>query len=254
MRSSDLNCSLCGYKRKLNFALSGVGDEAIPEPPVAEWREELSTKKTFSEESLKEVKKEFAEREKGQNKKPDPATNLQSQYDEPRRSTRDAWSKHRPRSRRSPMSYLFALVSIASIIYAIYQYSGISVNGYKTEKGLKVGECIREMDSTGENSDGSVGSVKSVKCSEIHKWEVFYTGTITGDLNSDAERSEYVGNQCDVEKATYLTQLTGASAFNFKKAGIQYIYPSDGSWPEGDRLFTCLAGDDKITYTQSFLD
>jgi hypothetical protein len=141
-----------------------------------------------------------------------------------------------------------------SIVYAIYQYSGISVNGYKSANRLEIGNCVRDMNVTSGESENSVGSVKTLECSLNHKWEVFYKGTITSDLNSRAERVEYVGNQCDEQKANYLTQLTGAGAVSFADASLQYIFPSDGSWAEGDRLFTCMAGDDNKIYKSSFIN
>ena len=66
MKSSELTCALCGYKRKLDFNLAGMSNKPTPEPPVEKWKEELHTEKTFSKESLEEVKEEFENRKRSQ--------------------------------------------------------------------------------------------------------------------------------------------------------------------------------------------
>ena len=70
MESSSLTCSICGYKVKLNSALTGHGKLPHSEPPVEVWKAELERNRTYSVESLKEVKAEFKRRKRSHKIKP----------------------------------------------------------------------------------------------------------------------------------------------------------------------------------------
>jgi len=58
----DMQCPKCGKKFTIEPRFTGF---EIPEPPIDQWREELSIKREYSEESLAEVKREAEKRKKG---------------------------------------------------------------------------------------------------------------------------------------------------------------------------------------------
>ncbi len=57
----DIKCTKCGKKFTIEPRFTGF---EIPEPPIDKWREELSIKREYSEESLAEVKREAEHRKK----------------------------------------------------------------------------------------------------------------------------------------------------------------------------------------------
>ena len=57
----DIKCTKCGKKFTIEPRFTGF---EIPEPPIDQWREELSIKREYSEESLAEVKREAENRQK----------------------------------------------------------------------------------------------------------------------------------------------------------------------------------------------
>jgi membrane associated rhomboid family serine protease len=57
-----MQCPKCGKKFTIEPRFTGF---EIPEPPIDQWREELSIKREYSEESLAEVKREAEKRKKG---------------------------------------------------------------------------------------------------------------------------------------------------------------------------------------------
>ncbi len=57
----DIKCTKCGKKFAIEPRFTGF---EIPEPPIDKWREELSIKREYSEESLAEVKREAENRQK----------------------------------------------------------------------------------------------------------------------------------------------------------------------------------------------
>jgi membrane associated rhomboid family serine protease len=61
-----MKCPKCGKKFTIEPRFTGF---EIPEPPIDQWREELSTKREYTEESLAEVKREAELRQKRKNKR-----------------------------------------------------------------------------------------------------------------------------------------------------------------------------------------
>ncbi len=62
----DIKCPKCGKKFTIEPRFTGF---EIPEPPIDQWREELSIKRKFSDESLAEVKREAEKRQKNKGKR-----------------------------------------------------------------------------------------------------------------------------------------------------------------------------------------
>jgi membrane associated rhomboid family serine protease len=61
-----MKCPKCGKKFTIEPRFTGF---EIPEPPIDQWREELSAKREYTEESLAEVKREAELRQKKKNKR-----------------------------------------------------------------------------------------------------------------------------------------------------------------------------------------
>jgi membrane associated rhomboid family serine protease len=61
-----IKCPKCGKKFTIEPRFTGF---EIPEPPIDQWREELSTKREYTEESLAEVKREAELRQKKKGKR-----------------------------------------------------------------------------------------------------------------------------------------------------------------------------------------
>jgi hypothetical protein len=61
-----MKCPKCGKKFTIEPRFTGF---EIPEPPIDQWREELSVKREYTEESLAEVKREAEQRQKKKSKR-----------------------------------------------------------------------------------------------------------------------------------------------------------------------------------------
>ena len=61
-----MKCPKCGKKFTIEPRFTGF---EIPEPPIDQWREELSVKREYTEESLAEVKREAEMRKKNKGKR-----------------------------------------------------------------------------------------------------------------------------------------------------------------------------------------
>lgn len=61
-----MKCPKCGKKFTIEPRFTGF---EIPEPPIDQWREELSVKREYTEESLAEVKREAEQRQKKKGKR-----------------------------------------------------------------------------------------------------------------------------------------------------------------------------------------
>ena len=61
-----MKCPKCGKKFTIEPRFTGF---EIPEPPIDQWREELSVKREYTEESLAEVKREAEKRKKNKGKR-----------------------------------------------------------------------------------------------------------------------------------------------------------------------------------------
>ena len=62
--SSSLKCPACGYKFKLSSTFTGVSNNrsqpspTTAEPPIEQWRKEMNAPKSFSQESMAEVRRQ----------------------------------------------------------------------------------------------------------------------------------------------------------------------------------------------------
>jgi len=234
MNSSDLSCSICGYKRKLDFNLAGINNQTTPEPPLDKWKADLEGAKSFSEESLKEVREEYESRKQS---KRENVKEIKKASKRRKGRSRSYSSRGKP----SIMSYIFGIATLVSLLFWAYQTSGISINGNKSPYALKVGECVNDLPST-EGKSTSISSVNTVDCSISHNWEVIYNGETSGNLIKESTRDKYVENQCDKQKSIFLAQPGVSSKAQSQDLGSQYILPSAESWLQGDRFYSCMLG------------
>jgi len=120
----DMQCPKCGKKFTIEPRFTGF---EIPEPPIDQWREELSIKREYSEESLAEVKREAEKRKKG---KRSPAKSkekkISSFSDLTRKTKRKDYSPSFSRSAQTNWSALaitlFVLVASVKLIDSNWLY------------------------------------------------------------------------------------------------------------------------------------
>jgi hypothetical protein len=136
MKISDLECRLCGFKATLSPSLAGTSPESVMEPPIEQWKDELSKEKNYSQESLEEVKKEFKQRQRLKSKRVSPEKKLV----EPKENR--VIRSGIPKMRSSTITYVVAFISLLTWVLWIYQFSGISINSHKSPYAVKVGDCI----------------------------------------------------------------------------------------------------------------
>ncbi|TNU72905.1 hypothetical protein FH969_14260 [Miniimonas arenae] len=96
---------------------------------------------------------------------------------------------------------------------------------------LEKGDCFNDPDDTTEVSD-----VPIVDCSEAHDNEVYAEYDIDGDdyPGTDAVQQE-ASDFCLKEFESFV----GASYEDTTNLDVYMLYPTDGSWDQGDRTVTC---------------
>lgn len=226
MNSTELKCPHCGKARKVDFTFRNP---------------RLESENTF--ENKKEVVKGVDE---------EPET-LQDYYDEETR-TKHPSTVNRPKQRMSIFSLIAFVISIASFLYWGYQQSGITVAGNKYSGALKVGDCIVKMPEIIEGRDNSIDSIKIAKCTEPHRWEVIYTGNITGNPTTESEREAFVSQICQAKRSQLEESRKGSSKSSLQDYEGQNVLPSNDGWNRGDTGFSCLLGHDVVTTSSSLLN
>lgn len=102
---------------------------------------------------------------------------------------------------------------------------------------LRVGDCITDAGSP----EGDVTTFNAVRCDKPHNGEVYTLIVLEG-----AEGARYPGvgfvngkgqRGC---RARLRRQLT-RKAFDDRRLGYKYVYPTRQSWADGDREITCIA-------------
>ena len=100
---------------------------------------------------------------------------------------------------------------------------------------MKVGQCVQLP--TGEN----ITDLETTDCSALHDAEVFHLTQVTEDERpSDSELEDMGGDAC-------LAAFEGYVGIPSEESELDYtiLYPSPGSWEEGDREIICfiISGD-----------
>jgi len=100
---------------------------------------------------------------------------------------------------------------------------------------MKVGQCVQLP--TGDN----ITDLETTDCSALHDAEVFHLTQVTEDERpSDSELEDMGGDAC-------LAAFEGYVGIPYEESELDYtiLYPSPGSWEEGDREIICfiISGD-----------
>lgn len=98
---------------------------------------------------------------------------------------------------------------------------------------LRVGDCF----NSGEDTE--ITDVDGVPCSETHEYQVFANGRHEADAYpGDAEMDEIFSTVCEAPFGSFV----GVS-YADSELWASMITPSDESWSDGDRTFTCILYD-----------
>ena len=106
---------------------------------------------------------------------------------------------------------------------------------------LSVGQCFQDWE------DGDY-DVETVACNQTHDFEVIHTFTVTDKTRpSDTELGDTAEAECTAAFQRYVGTPLGSSSLS-----LGWLYPSVGSWSNGDRTIACYVGvDDGATLDQS---
>ncbi|MDR1265169.1 MAG: septum formation family protein [Propionibacteriaceae bacterium] len=110
---------------------------------------------------------------------------------------------------------------------------------------IKVGDCL-DLASFGGASDDTVESMGVVPCGDPHDGEVIKEITLTElDQYDEYTVQELASDAC----YDAMDEIVGGDDW----AGLSYttLYPTSGSWADGDRLVDCIAAADEPTLTSS---
>jgi hypothetical protein len=229
MESSSLTCLICGYKAKLNSALTGQGKLPDSEPTVDVWKAELERNGTYSVESLREVRADF--RRKKRSHKIKPIRNL---------------IKRIRRNIRRPRTYLsLSLLVLVSIFLSLspsqknasYEFFGLSTS-YRTQfqEGVK-GFAFTQKSNSGipfywpgcspitfeirqsyaTKSDLEVVDLALSEIASVYKREFQFVGE-TSEVDAEDIKSQILINFTSKEKSQALTETS--LKVNFDPVGL----------------------------------
>ncbi|HSI99282.1 MAG TPA: septum formation family protein [Patescibacteria group bacterium] len=107
---------------------------------------------------------------------------------------------------------------------------------------LRAGDCFNTGDET------EISDVDGVPCTEPHEYEVFAVDTHQADaLPSDSELEGIFASICLADFEDYV-----GAPYETSSIYASMISPSEGSWSDGDRTFTCVLYDpDDAELTES---
>ncbi len=108
---------------------------------------------------------------------------------------------------------------------------------------LAVGDCFDVPDVNGE-----VDTVRGIPCDEAHTYEVFWTGDYPGDVQpSEDEYTGWLEEGCLPAFDAYVGLAYADSIYY-----VGVLSPTEDSWANGDRAFTCyLSNEAETTITGS---
>lgn len=123
-------------------------------------------------------------------------------------------------------SILMAIVALAIVASACGEGNVFS---------LEVGTCFDDPDA----ASGEVSDVPVVECSEPHDNEVYYLFDLPdGDFPGTASVENSAQDGCLAQFEAYVGEPYETSVL-----GIWPLYPTAGSWDQGDREIVCVLYD-----------
>jgi Septum formation len=124
------------------------------------------------------------------------------------------------------LSVLWVGVAVIAVIFFV-----VLDKDTVTATDVKVGDCLTEIPD-----DTRVLTVQTVECEETHAGEVFAVLLMPeGDLPSQAAIDTYA-DKCSPKLASY-----SPAAMEIDSVQMYVLYPTEGTWAQGDRAVTCIA-------------
>ena len=125
--------------------------------------------------------------------------------------------------------------SAAALAMTMSACSLLSFGPRTSAFSMKVGQCVQLP--TGDN----ITDLETTDCSALHDAEVFHLTQVTeNERPSDSELEDMGGDAC-------LAAFEGYVGIPYEESELDYtiLYPSPGSWEEGDREIICfiISGD-----------
>jgi len=134
------------------------------------------------------------------------------------------------------MTRVLALTASAAALAMTMSACSLLSFGPRTSAfSMKVGQCVQLP--TGDN----ITDLETTDCSALHDAEVFHLTQVTEDERpSDSEAEDRGGAAC-------LAAFEGYVGIPYEESELDYtiLYPSPGSWEQGDREIICfiISGD-----------
>jgi hypothetical protein len=129
-----------------------------------------------------------------------------------------------------------ALAPSLAVLATATLLSGCSLLGAGSVQQFTVGQCVNDP-VVAEDGQQEVGTLPVVDCSEPHTGEVFFVEELTGDsVPAD------VSAQADAICSENFEAFVGVS-YEESSLYLTSLYPTFGSWEQGDRQIVCLIVD-----------
>ena len=129
------------------------------------------------------------------------------------------------------MTRVLALTASAAALAMTMSACSLLSFGPRTSAfSMKVGQCVQLP--TGDN----ITDLETTDCSTLHDAEVFHLTQVTEDERpSDSELEDMGGDAC-------LAAVEGYGGVPYEESELDYtiLYPSPGSWEQGDREIICF--------------
>lgn len=129
------------------------------------------------------------------------------------------------------MTRVLALTASAAALAMTMSACSLLSFGPRTSAfSMKVGQCVQLP--TGDN----ITDLETTDCSTLHDAEVFHLTQVTEDERpSDSELEDMGGDAC-------LAAFEGYVGVPYEESELDYtiLYPSPGSWEQGDREIICF--------------
>ena len=141
------------------------------------------------------------------------------------------------------MTRVLALTASAAALAMTMSACSLLSFGPRTSAfSMKVGQCVQLP--TGDN----ITDLETTDCSALHDAEVFHLTQVTEDERpSDSELEDMGGDAC-------LAAFEGYVGIPYEESELDYtiLYPSPGSWEQGDREIICFIISGEATATQLY--
>lgn len=101
---------------------------------------------------------------------------------------------------------------------------------------LEPGDCFNETSQTSAGED--IANVPLVDCTTPHRYEVYAVVRVQGDTYDESNLIDFSNEACYAAFSRYVGR-----DYESSELGITYLYPTPGSWSQGDREVVCSLED-----------